>query len=105
MVMGGEGLVKGGEGRGGEERGGQMLATLLGKVHLAYSGSLEKQGGINHTVDRKEFWFLKNKSHSTPGLQLPELLVNPSRLSQIAPPLRTGVNYTGRQVQLSHTAS
>lgn len=97
MMRGGQMLVKGGEGM---TRGGQMLATLLGKVHLAYSVSLEKQGGINHTVHRKEFWFLKNKSHRNP-----ELLVNPSRLSQTAPPLRTGVNYTGRQVLLSHTAS
>lgn len=44
-------LVKGGEGM---LRGGQMLVMLLGKIHLGYSASLEKQGGINRTVHRKE---------------------------------------------------
>lgn len=51
MTRGGQMLVKGGEGM---TRGGQKLATLLEKVHLGYSVSLEKQGGINHTVHRKE---------------------------------------------------
>lgn len=50
MVKGGEakggevkdGEAKDGEAKGGERmwRGGQMLATLLGKIHLAHSASL-----------------------------------------------------------------